>query len=234
VKREAGVTLMEVLVAVTLLSLLSGAMLVAMRIGFNTFARVDSRLMDNRRVAGAQRIIEQQLQGLVPVVGPCGTTAPRVGFFQGEPQVMRLVSTFSLHEAWRGRPQILELFVIPGEEGRGVRLVVNEIPYTGPASAARLCLAVGPAGSRFAPVEAGPASFVLADNLAHCRFSYYTPQPDPALPAVWRERWTITGWPTAVRIDMAPLEHDPARLQAVSVVAPLRVLRSPVIDYVDY
>ena len=46
---------------------------------------------------------------------------------------MRLVSTFSLQQAWRGQPQILELFVIPGEDGNGVRLVVNEIPYAGPS-----------------------------------------------------------------------------------------------------
>src|SRR5262249_10571755 len=141
---QAGVTLLEVLVAVTLLSLLSAGMFVALRIGLNSFTRVDTHLMENRRVAGAQRIVEQELEGLMPVVTPCGETPLRLGFFQGEPQTMRLVSTFSLQEAWRGRPQILEIFVIPGENGRGVRLVVNEIPYTGALTAGRLCQGVMP------------------------------------------------------------------------------------------
>ena len=43
---------------------------------------------------------------------------------------MRLVSTFSLQQGWRGPAEILEMFVIPGEDGEGVRLVVNETPYS--------------------------------------------------------------------------------------------------------
>ena len=143
----AGVTLMELLIAVLLLSLLSVGLLFALRIGLNAYSKTQTRLMDNRRVAGAQRILEQELEGLVPVVAPCGIGTEGGGtpaqFFQGEPETMRLVSTFSLQGAWRGQPQILEIFVIPGAEGRGVRLVVNEIPYQGPQAAGRLCL--GPA-----------------------------------------------------------------------------------------
>ena len=140
----AGVTLMELLIAVLLLSLLSVGLLFALRIGLNAYSKTQTRLMDNRRVAGAQRILEQELEGLVPVVAPCGAGTEGGGtatqFFQGEPETMRLVSTFSLQGAWRGQPQILEIFVIPGAEGRGVRLVVNEIPYQGPLAAGRLCL----------------------------------------------------------------------------------------------
>jgi prepilin-type N-terminal cleavage/methylation domain-containing protein len=57
---EAGLTLIEVLVAITLLSLLSVGMMVAMQIGLASFAKVDRRLMDNRRVSGAQRLLEQE------------------------------------------------------------------------------------------------------------------------------------------------------------------------------
>jgi prepilin-type N-terminal cleavage/methylation domain-containing protein len=237
-RAQAGVTLMEVVVAVTLLSLLSTGMLVALRIGLNSFSKVDTKLMDNRRVAGAQRIVEQELEGLMPVVSPCGKAPVRMAFFQGEPQTMRLVSTFSLQQAWRGRPQILEIFVIPGES-RGVRLVVNEMPYTGPETAGMLCLGMVPDPQsgrpvpRFAPVGAGPRSFVLADQLAYCRFRYFTQPPDPKLPPVWTESWTRQGWPLAVSIDMAPLERDASRLQPISVVAPVHVLRSPEIVYDD-
>ncbi len=235
---EAGVTLIEVLIAVTLLSLLSAGMFIALRIGFNSFTKVDTKLMDNRRVVGAQRIVEQELEGLVPVVGPCGKTPMRMAFFQGEPQIMRLVSTFSLQQAWRGQPQILEIFVIPGEE-RGVRLVVNEIPYTGPETAGQLCTGVaadpqtGAPVRRFVPAVAGPHSFVLADRLAFCRFSYYTVLPGPPLPPVWRDTWMRPGWPLAIRIDMAPLEPDPSRLQPISVVAPLHIARDPELVYDD-
>ena len=96
--------------------------------------------------------------------------------FQGEAQVLRMVSTFSLQQAWRGQPLLLELFVIPGEEGRGVRLLVNELPYH-PVQSAQVCKGFGsdPATAgvtRFARPEATEHSFVLADKLAYCRFSY--------------------------------------------------------------
>jgi len=239
-RTAAGVTLMELMVSITLLSLLSTGMLVALRIGLNSFTRVDTRLMDNRRVAGAQRIAEQELEGLMPVVTPCGKTPMKLAFFQGEPQTMRLVSTFSLQQAWRGQPQILEIFVIPGDDGRGVRLVVNEIPYTGPLNAGQLCEGMmpdpqtGQSMPRFAPVIAGPNSFVLADKLAFCHFAYYTALPGPRLPLVWRDTWAKAGWPLAVRIDMAPLEPDPSRLQPLSVVAPIYINRSPELDYAGF
>jgi hypothetical protein len=213
-------------------------MLVALRIGLNSFSKVDTKLMDNRRVAGAQRIVEQELEGMIPVVSGCAKEPVRMAFFQGQPQIMRLVSTFSLQQAWRGRPQLLEMFVIPGES-RGVRLVVNEVPYTGPEPLAALCLALVPDPvtglpvPRFAPVVAGPRSFVLADQLAYCRFRYLMQPQDPKLLPVWKESWNRQGWPLAVGIDMAPLEPDPSRLQPISVVAPVHVVRSPEVVYDD-
>lgn len=231
--RQRGVTLLEVLIAVTLLSLLSVAMFMAMRIGLNSFAKADTRLMDNRRVAGAQRIVEDEIEGMMPVMATCmgaaGGAGPRIPFFQGEPEVIRLVTEFSLQGGWRGQPQILEMFVIPGENGRGVRLVANETLYTGPLGAGRFC--TGP--RQFIPVNAEAQSFVLADKLAYCRFRYLMAPPSPGPPPQWKEIWTAPQWPLAVRIEMAPLEADPSRVQPISVVAPVRVHRNPEIRYED-
>jgi hypothetical protein len=208
------------------------------------FSKTSNKLMENRRVAGAQRVVQEQLEGMMPVVSPCGeapgAAAARTAFFEGQPQTMRLVSSFSLQQGWRGQPQILELFVIPGEEGRGVRLVVNEIPYTGPAGTAQLCTGrtrdpqTGANFAVFAPVQSGPNSFVLADKLAYCRFSYFTMPLDRNLLPHWIPVWNISGWPYAVRIEMAPLEPDPSRLQPITVTAPIHIHRSPEIPYVDY
>jgi hypothetical protein len=243
-RREAGTTLIEVLIAVTLLSLLSVGMLTAMRVGLLAFSKTDDKLMENRRVAGAQRVVQEELEGMMPAVAACGeapgATPAKTAFFEGQPQTMRLVSTFSLQQGWRGQPQILELFVIPGEDDRGVRLVVNEILYTGPASTAQLCIGhtrdpqTGGNLAMFAPVQAGPKSFVLADKLAYCRFSYFTIPLDRNVPPHWTPSWNFSGWPYAVRIEMAPLEPDPSRLQPISVTAPIHLHRSPEIQYVDY
>jgi general secretion pathway protein J len=231
---QKGVTLIEVLIAVTLLSLLSVGMFMAMRIGLNAYAKANSKLMDNRRAVGAQRIVEDEIEGFMPVMAACngGTNVPgqKIAFFQGEPEVMRLVSTFSLQQGWRGQPQVLELFVIPGENGRGVRLVVNETLYTGPAGAGKFCVG----GRRFLPVEANPRSFVLADKLAYCRFAYLEPSPAANQPPIWKPTWTTQTWPMAVRVEMEPLEADASRIQPITVTAPIYLHRSPEIPYGDY
>ena len=219
---------MELLISVLLLSLLSVGLLMALRIGLNTYSKAQGKMMDNRRVVGAQRILEQQLEGLVPVVAPCAGAAGATGiFFQGTEETMRLVSTFSLQGAWRGPAQVREIFVISGADGRGVRLVVNETPFAGPASAAGACR------GGYLSASAGPKSFVLADKLASCHFSYLEQPPDQGRPAEWSPRFRGMAWPLAVRVEMAPLEPDPSRLQPITVVAPIRVFRRPEIAYVD-
>jgi prepilin-type N-terminal cleavage/methylation domain-containing protein len=242
-RRQRGVTLLEVLIAVTLLALLTGGMMTLMHVGFSAYGKTSAKLMENRRVAGAQRIIEQQLQGFMPTIALCGPPGPgpaktAVTFFQGEPASMRLVSNFSLQQAWRGRPQILEFTVIPGENGRGVRLVVNELPYN-PDLPGLLCTGsmtdpvTGLSRPRFRPVETGPASFVLADKLAGCRFSYLEGPTPPAYRERWVPVWVLQRWPSAVRIEMAPLEADHSRLQPISITVPMHITRSPGIQYVD-
>jgi prepilin-type N-terminal cleavage/methylation domain-containing protein len=240
-----GITLMELLVAITLFSLLSVGILYAFRIGLNAMTNTNSRLMSNRRVLGAERILAQQIAGFMPTRADCrvGPQGPQqqLPFFQGEPQTMRFVSTYSLQEALRGYPRILEFQVMPGAEGRGVRLVVNEHLYTGPLSTGRLCAGVlpdpatGATAILFQPVAIGPGSFVLADKLAHCSFGYREEvDAGGTQQAIWRPRWIKDIPPLAVRIDMAPLEHNPGRLQVSSMVAPIHVNRSPLVGYSDW
>ena len=239
---QAGITLIEVVIAITLLSMLSVGMLATIRMGFDALHHTNSRLMENRRVAGAQRLLEQQLGGFMPVkaICPAESRAPLTPFvfFEGQPQSMRLVSTYSLQEAWRGQPHILELQVIPGDQGRGVRLIVNEIPYTGPLSAGQSCLGMAPdpaSGAtvpQFRPIQASAQSFVLADKLAWCRFSYLEPAQPPKI-EYWRTDWVMARWPIGLRVEMAPLEDNPARLRPLTVTTAIPINRLPDLVYVD-
>jgi prepilin-type N-terminal cleavage/methylation domain-containing protein len=240
---RAGVTLMELLIAVSLISLLSLGILLAIRVGLNALEKSNQRLTANRRAAGAQRVLEQQIAGFMPVTADCminpGTPGTRIPFFQGEPETMRFVSSYSMQEAWRGYARILEFQVIPGAEGRGVRLVVNEILYTGPMTAGMLCVGMAPDPEMgtpvpiFRPVMVGPGSFVLADKLAYCRFAYREEMKPPPYER-WRPRWVFRDLPTAIRIDMAPLEPDASKLQPLSIVTPVHVNRMPLMKYDDY
>jgi len=235
VKRQAqrGVTLMELLIAVTLLGLLSAGILISLRVGLNAMTKTDDKLMSNRRVAGVERILGQQISGIMPVTADCRSTGDnpgaRIAFFQGEAESMRLASSYSLQQGARGLPMILEYQVIPGDNGQGVRLVVNERVYTGPRGAGQFCLGVGDQGPLFAPVEIGANSFVLADKLAHCSFRFR--DVEPAEPK-WLTRWAKPVLPSAIRVDMAPLVPDWSRLQPVTLTIPVRVTRWPLEPYV--
>ncbi len=241
---RAGVTLIEITIAITLLSLLSLGMLIAMRVGLQAFTKTDAKLMDIRKITGAQNILHQELEGMIPVLAACGgftaDTGFKAAFFQGEPAALRMVSSFSLQQGWRGAPQVLELFVIPGENDEGVRLVVNESLYTGYQGAAHFCTGVTPDSvtgaplAHFVPVVAGPKSFVLADQLAYCHFSYYYPgSAQDNRPPAWVTTWTFKGWPQAVRIEMAPLHPDRSRIQPITVTAPIYIRRDPEKKYED-
>lgn len=240
---RAGVTLLELLIAVTLLSLLVAGVLTAMRAGLTALARTNSRVIANRKAVGAQRILEQQLAGFMPVAAECnagGGQGPftRVPFFQGETQTMRFVSTYSLGDASRGVPRILEFQVIPGENGQGVRLIVNEHFYTGALGAGRFCLGMGMdpiagvATPQFTPVQTGPGSFVLADKLASCRMLYREPMPPPQFER-WVPHWVQPYWPTAIRIEMSPLEADTSKILPTSLTMPVFVNRAPSGVYFD-
>lgn len=239
--KRSGVTLIEVLIAVSLLSLLSLGILFALRVGVGALERTDRRLMANRKVAGAQRILQEQLAGFIPVIAvatPDGAGPMKVPFFEGRQQSMRFVSTYSLSEASRGIPQILEFQVISGEQGRGVRLVVNENPYSGPRSAGVFCLGPGPdpelgvPAQRFLPISVGPSSFVLADRLAYCRFSFLGIDPAKNVEQ-WLPTWIFPKWPSGIRIEMASLDADLVNLKPVTVTAAVRVNRDPALEYAD-
>jgi prepilin-type N-terminal cleavage/methylation domain-containing protein len=240
-KRSAqrGVTLIEMVIAVTLMSLLSVGIVISLRVALSAMNKTDNKLMSNRRVASVERILQQQIAGIMPVTAECQATGEvtpaRVVFFQGETATMRMATSFSLQEGSRGMSVMLEYQVIPGEDGQGVRLVVNEHLYTGPRGAGMFCTGVAPDPSsptpvtRFIPVQIGGGSFVLADKLAYCRFSYRELIP-PAEPK-WVLRWVRPALPTAIRVEMEPLIPDASRLQPVTLTLPVRVNRLPLERY---
>lgn len=240
--RRAGVTLIEILIAISLLSLLSGGILVAMHLGLSTMEKTDARLIRNRRVVNARKIIENEIAGFISSLAEMraqnGQTRSVV-FFQGEGQSMRFVSSFSLQDAWRGHPQIAALQVIPGEKNEGVRLILNEIPWTGPVQAGQLVISAGVTGSegrpvtQFAQILPGPQSFVLADRLRYCRFSYLDAVPLPPFRA-WETAWVPSlPLPLGIRIEMAPLDAAGVDLHVTTITVPLSVNSTPGMGYSD-
>ncbi len=242
-RSQRGVTLLELLIAVTLMSLLSTGILYAMRVGLMALEKTNNRFIANRRVIGVERALQQQLAGLMPVGAPCqgpgGSAAGgQTRFFQGQPQAMRFVTNYSLNEAARGYPRIVEYSVIPGEDNVGFRLIVNETVYTGPTSLMGQCLGFSMDPTRglplpiFRPIQPGPDSFVLADKLAGVRFVFLEQMPPPLLQQ-WMPTWSAAAWPMAIRMEISPLDANPGNLDVATVTIPVRVTADPFKKYAD-
>ena len=236
---QRGVTLLELLISVSLMSLLSLGVLFSMRVGINAMEKTNSKFQKNRRVLGVEKALTAQIAGLMPVTIECpGGQGGKAVLFQGDPQSMRFVSTYSLQEGARGYPKLLEFTVVAGENGNGVRLIVNELPYSGPFSVRGACVGTQPdpltgqSAALFMPISPRPDSFVLADKLAGVRFVYRDELPPPVLER-WTSKWLANKLPSAIRIEMIPLELSPANLQVTTTTIPIRITANPMLNYAD-
>ena len=168
----------------TLLSLLSVGMLFALRLGL-TRSPEDRCQADGQPPGGGG--------AAHPGAGAAGPDAgaddvPGRGW-GGELLSGRAASrcgwsrSFRWMQAWRGQPQVLELFVIPGENGEGVRLVVNEIPLqrAGPAWS-RTRTGSGRVG-RVRTRSCWRTSWPIAGSRTWIR------RPTPADPGIWVPAW---------------------------------------------
>src|SRR5262245_24697470 len=99
-RAQRGVTLMELMIAITLVAELSMGMLMAMRISLNTLEKTQGRLEENRRAMGVQQLVLRQLGGVIPALGECGSS--RMPMFTGTPDLLRFVTTQSIDEGSRG------------------------------------------------------------------------------------------------------------------------------------
>ena len=149
--RGRGFTLIELIISITLVAALATGMLMAMRTSLMSMEKINSRLMFNRRVMGMKRILTRQIGGVMPVLSDCG--ADRVPIFRGTSDALRLVSSYSMAEGARGYSEFDEFRVVSGEAG--LRLVVTERLFTGPASTAPFC------SPDFMPVDITPSSLIL-------------------------------------------------------------------------
>ena len=234
--RRAGVTLIEILVAVSILALLSTGILMAMRIGFNTLDKTDAHLVHNRRMVNARRIIENQIAGFLYTDAefrPQPEVATLLPFHEFGSARMRFVTTYSLEEAWRGRARLLVMQVIPGENSQGVRLIANEIPWTGAAQTGRMVTAITPDGPLFADITDGEGSFVLADKLAYCRFLYQVEDLEVQGGFIWVAEYRKQTLPRGVRIEMAPLQPSTSELAPSSLTVRFPVSRMMGHDYAN-
>ena len=226
---RAGMTLIEILVAVTLLGLLSVGLVTALQVAAGAWSSSRNARSQDRRIANANALLHAQFAGVTPVqpmILRPGLAVPAGPFFQGEPTAMRFVSSYSMTEGVRGGLQIVELQTSPGQQG--TRLILTQTPYRGPLSVGRFIVGVEPLPEPpsfhllFTPLQMRADSLIVADRLAEVRFSYLRGSRGANEPDVWVSVWDQPQQlPQAIRVDLQPLV-DAGRLRAVAIVSEVR------------
>lgn len=226
---QAGMTLIEILVAVTLLGMLSIGLVTALQVAAGAWSSSRNARGQDRRIANANALLHAQFAGVTPVeplILRPGLAVPAGPFFQGEPTAMRFVSSYSMTEGVRGGLQIVELQTSPGQEG--TRLILTQTPYQGPLSVGRFIVGAEPLPETqsfhvlFTPLVTRADSLIVADRLSEVRFSYLRGRRSPNEPDVWVPVWDQPQQlPQAIRVDLQALE-DVGRLRPVAVVSEVR------------
>ncbi len=232
-RSNAGLTLVEVIVAVSLLGLLSAGMVTALQIGADSWSDTRERMNLDRRIATANTILNAQLAGVVPILArvPPGRSVASAPFFQGEPQSMRFVTSYSLLEGVRGGLQVVELLSRRTKDG--FSLLLTHSPYRGPLSVGRFIMGSEPSLDRtsrrliFSPIRTRADTMIVADQLETCAFSYLGEPRRPDEPVMWKPVWEDDKQiPAAVRIEMSPAGDD-VRLDPITLVAQIRARYAP-------
>jgi prepilin-type N-terminal cleavage/methylation domain-containing protein len=228
-RQERGVTLIELLVVITLIAAISTGLLMAMRIALNTMEKTQRRLEENRRAMSIQQLIGREIGGVMPVLADCGGSR---GAFNGTVDTLHLVTSYSLEEGSRGYPRVVQ-FRAMQDPGGGVRLVMTERIYSGPASTAAACPGYVPPGLGGGPLGGSGGEMVLAENLAYCRFAYHEVIPEAIDAGNWVYGWDRPSLPSAVRVEMAPREFNASQLPIATLHIPIHITREMPGFYVD-
>ncbi|HEV2202448.1 MAG TPA: prepilin-type N-terminal cleavage/methylation domain-containing protein [Bryobacteraceae bacterium] len=226
---ERGVTLIELMIAVSLVAVMSVGMLFALRTSVLAYEKTGARLRANREQVSRTQILARELAGAMPVLSLCGVNM--TPYFMGASDSLHMISSYSVAEGSRGYPQIIE-FQVMRSPVAGVQLVVTEQPYTGPFSTTPFCDPTGGAVSGF---STGAPPFVLADRLASCEFSYHQPVDMLAYQDTgWVPVWKRNVLPAGIRVELTPLATAGGGLPSVAVTVPLRVDRDIFMAYDDF
>ena len=210
-KREipatAGLTLVEVVLALGLLGLILSALLAVSGSGLNAW--LDSRevLSNIRREANWTDQLHSSLAAMLPTVVPAARAGGGASvFFQGEPRAMRFVSAHS--PALRGRGGIRLVTLLASGRGRGFSLELTDAPG---ADLRRLGQILAEPIRNWHRTESVPTnlrlqsqivSAVVAEGVTECAFRYLNDQGGTGEEPRWESRWSDPGaLPQAVRVE---------------------------------
>ncbi len=183
---RGGFTLLEVLLALTVLAVVVVLLVSALRVGVRAWEAGERRAASQQEVRALAELLTETLSTAVPYRGRLGEGLDRGVLFVGERDEVRFVTT--------APPLVLDVPAAPfhavrvGQSGEGeVRLTERLVPSD-------------------EPFGEGP-HLVLSRSVGELRFEYQDAE------GLWQDRWEATrnALPAAVRVELAV--RDPGRAE---------------------
>jgi general secretion pathway protein J len=194
--RQRGFTLLELLVAITLLGVLMAALFGALRLGARVWENGEARLDASARVQVVQNFVRQQLGQTVPLtaVGDDPRAAPAM-VFVGTSGGLRFVSLLPAHLG--GGVSLMELALRPSPDGgelQDLMLRMRPLDLTGDGT-----------------TRPEPEERVLIAAIASFELAYFGVGRPGAAPVWWQEWEGQQTLPALVRMRIGFPERDRRR-----------------------
>ncbi len=182
---ERGLTLMELLVAMTLLGILMTALMGGLRLGTRVWEAGETALRDNSEIQSVRRFLHDRLEETMPMRLPNEQNDRRITFI-GAPQTVRFTST--MPHSFDASPLMMQLELREQENG----IDINDLVLTWYEFDRGTGLASSEPGNR-----------VILDDVADVSFEYYG-EHERREPLSWRSTWERTNaLPDLVRLQIA-------------------------------
>jgi general secretion pathway protein J len=187
---SAGFTLLELLIAITLLGLLTAAMFGGLRFGARAWERSEERLDDSARLHVVQNFLRDRLAQAYPLSADDETGPLRLAF-EGDGDTLRFVTLMPEHLGTGFAEFVLAVTDQSGERD----LIVRWRRFDYPA---------GTSGS----IEEEPQIKILLDRIEALEFAYYGALGRGERPT-WQEQWLgAQALPGLVRVRVIFPQED--------------------------
>jgi prepilin-type N-terminal cleavage/methylation domain-containing protein len=206
--QESGFTLLELLIAITLMAMLSVGIWAILSIGIRSWTRGTNAIDINQRHRSMLDMARKQIASIYPLYVAPVSTEPNSAFtliFQGTQNSFRFVSLNSLQFFNNSGLMFISYEMSRDAEGNSV-LAEKEIRYTG-----QLLDESALNNSK---------SISVFDDLLSCIFEYYDPG-DADNPAQWLVEWdgsTLNRLPAAVRMTMIAKDSQGGTLNRQMII----------------
>ncbi len=190
VRKNSGFTLLEVVVATSLMALLLTTLFLGLRLGANAWRKGEAKLAEHARLLAGLELAEREVAGAVPrtLIDARDRTPVQLIAFRGSAQEARFLTRRSW-QADRTRPLFMAVLSVvrSSDDDRTQRLTISEVPV---ADSAAMLAALSPGPFAVLPARlARPRAEAIGDAADRIELQYLDPGAVEK-PAQWTSEWT--------------------------------------------